>query len=534
MAEIDPIVLAAAIIYFAAVFIIGAYSRKFMKSPTDYAVAGRSVGSFVNGAALASTYFSPASFLGLPGFIFVLGGAWAGALIAIAMGGTLALVTAIPLRKYAPVSFTDYYADRYESQKLMRILAGIPTVYGGTLYIILSVFGAALFLVALLKIPYPAAVVLAVAVIMFYLWVGGMVATSWNAAMQCIVMTVAAVAAAVGIVAYFGGLPQLTQATLSLSPVWFNYPPQPTMHKFVGWWFAVWGWFWVWHFGQAGMPYSVVRFFTAMDMKSARRSIIWYTAWGCILYLTLTIIGMGANALITQNHPLMPVVIEKLPAKFHNALGVMILTQKTYGLGSVFDYSLIAAVEALRNPALLGLLVAGGLAIAMATAAGWAMVLNVLISRDWMGIVAGIKRAKEKPILWARIWTTIFLLIALIWLLFLPPKLTVVATDLSGGAFVAILASLFPSLILGLYWKRATKMAAVLTSIIMFTLAVVMWLWGYFIGSPHLWPLDPTYAIPHQFYVILLSFPVFIIISLLTKPCKEETIKKYCEDLHKL
>ncbi len=534
MAEINLIVLAAAIIYFAAVVVIGAYSRKFMKSPTDYAVAGRSVGSFVNGAALGSTYFSPASFLGLPGYIFLLGAAWSGPLIAIPMGSALALATAIPLRKYAPISFTDYYADRYESQKLMRILAGIPTIFGGILYIILSVFGMGLFLVALLKIPYVVAIVVATIVTIFYIWVGGMIATGWNAAMQCIVMCIASVAAAVGIVAYFGGLPQLTQATLSLTPVWFNYPPQPTMHQLTAWWGAVLGWFWVWHFGQAGMPYSVVRFFTAMDMKSARRSIVWLAAWGCILYLTLTIIGMGANALITQNHPLMPVVIEKLPAKFHNAMGVMVLTQKTYGLGSVLDYSLIATVEALRNPALLGLLVAGGLAIAMSTAAGWAMVLNVLMSRDWMGIVMGIKSAKEKPILWARIWTTIFLLVAMVWCL-LPPKLLVLATDLSGFAFVAILASLFPSLLLGLYWKRATKMAAVLTSIIMFTLTVVMWFWGYFgYGSPHLWPFDPTYAVPHQFYVIFLGFLIFVIISLVTKPCKEETIKKYCEDLHKL
>ncbi|MBC7324423.1 MAG: cation acetate symporter, partial [Moorella sp. (in: Bacteria)] len=96
-------------------FGIGWWTRRAALSATDYMVAGRNVGPVVNGAALASTYLSPASFLGLPAFIFIIGYPFWWALISIILGMPIAaLLTAAPLRKYAPVSFTDYYCDRYD------------------------------------------------------------------------------------------------------------------------------------------------------------------------------------------------------------------------------------------------------------------------------------------------------------------------------------------------------------------------------------------------------------------------------------
>ncbi|MFP4587870.1 MAG: sodium:solute symporter family transporter, partial [Desulfohalobiaceae bacterium] len=113
--SVHPLVILFAVAYFAVIFGIGWYTRKAAASPMEYTVAGRSVGSFINGAGLAASFLSPASFLGLPAFIFLMGYPFWWALAGIIMGMPLAaLLTAGPLRKYAPVSFTDYYADRYE------------------------------------------------------------------------------------------------------------------------------------------------------------------------------------------------------------------------------------------------------------------------------------------------------------------------------------------------------------------------------------------------------------------------------------
>ncbi|MCP4214729.1 MAG: cation acetate symporter, partial [bacterium] len=158
--EVNPIVIFGAVAYFAVLFGIGWKSRKASLDASDFYVAGRKIGPFVNGSALAATYFSPASFLGLPAYIFIVGYPFWWALVGIIGGMPIAtLLTAAPLRKYAPTSFTDYYADRYET-KWMRLIAGIPTIIGGFAYVILSIVGTAIFLLAILKIPFWVSVIL--------------------------------------------------------------------------------------------------------------------------------------------------------------------------------------------------------------------------------------------------------------------------------------------------------------------------------------------------------------------------------------
>jgi SSS family solute:Na+ symporter len=94
---VNPIVILGSVLYFAVIFYIGWYSRKASMDSSDFYVAGRKVGPMVNGSALAATYFSPASFLGLPAFIFILGYPFWWALVGIIGGMPIAtLLTAAP------------------------------------------------------------------------------------------------------------------------------------------------------------------------------------------------------------------------------------------------------------------------------------------------------------------------------------------------------------------------------------------------------------------------------------------------------
>ena len=167
--QVSPIVIFFAVVYFVVIFGIGWVSRKAALNASDYMVSGRNVGPIINGAALASTYLSPASFLGLPAFIFIMGYPFWWALIGIIAGMPIAsMLTAAPLRKYAPVSFTDYYADRYDDQKAMRALISLPVLVSGLLYVTLSIIGTALFMMAILKVPYNIAIIIGALVILFY------------------------------------------------------------------------------------------------------------------------------------------------------------------------------------------------------------------------------------------------------------------------------------------------------------------------------------------------------------------------------
>ncbi|MCP4348110.1 MAG: cation acetate symporter [Desulfobacterales bacterium] len=525
----DFIVIIGALLYFAVIFWIGWSSRKASLDASEFYVAGRKVGAFVNGSALAATYFSPASFLGLPAFIFLLGYPFWWALVGIIGGMPIAtLLTAAPLRKYAPTSFTDYYADRYDT-KWMRLIAGIPTLLGGLAYVVLSIIGTAIFMLAILKVNFVISVLLAAGVVFLYIYFGGMVATTFSTAFQGIAMTVGSTIGAIYVISHYGGLNGLTDAVIANSANFFNMPyvSAKASHPLMATWTGVVGFFFVWHFGFSAMPYTVVRFFTTQDIKSARRSVFWAVIVGGLMYCGLIIIGTGARVLIEQLHPLMQA------EGISNAVGLLKNMQVTYDVkGAPFtDYSMIAAMESLKSPFLLAVIAAGGLAIAMATAAGWTMVLNVLLGRDFIGKVFGSKWPEEKPVACTRVMTCIIIVFCTI-LAFKPPALIL---DISGAAFIVILCSVGPPLILGIWWERATTAAAAINIIVMTICSTGSWLYANkVLGSAHWFFLsDPENKLstPHQFYWVFVGFFFFILVSLVTKPNSDEVIQKYSIDL---
>lgn len=543
--SVNPIVIFMTVLYFAVIFIIGYMTRKASSDPMDYYVAGRKIGPVVNGAALAATFLSPASFLGLPAFIFLLGYPFWWAMVGIIGGMPLAtMLTAAPLRKYAPVSFTDYYCDRYEDQKLMRILTGIPVLMGTWAYVVLSLVGTGLFMMAILKVPFVWAVMIGAVAVLFYVYMGGMVATTWSTAFQGVLMAIAAVVCGLAVLFHYGGFSSMANAVFTSTPNFWLMPgaQEGVSHALYKSWTGVFGFFFVWHFGFATMPYSVVRFFTAMDIKSARKSVVWCGVFGGAMYWGLIIIGTAARHLIEKLHPYMGQILNTAdgPVTIENVTQVLTMIKSTYGVAgaAVTDYSMIAAIESLGNPWLLGLLVAGGLAIAMSTAAGWVVVGNVLLGRDWMGKAFGNKWAIQNPIKSLRLMTVLILLVGAYYS-FNPLALVL---DLSGWAFVMIVATLGVPLILGLWWPRATKAATYANIIVFFPLVLYSWLYARnVLGSPHWFFLSQMLygddkakwiSTPHQIYWVFVAFFFFVVVSLVTKPASEETIKKYCEDLH--
>lgn len=530
--SVHPLVILFAVAYFAVIFGIGWYTRKAAASPMEYTVAGRSVGSFINGAGLAASFLSPASFLGLPAFIFLLGYPFWWALAGIIMGMPLAaLLTAGPLRKYAPVSFTDYYADRYESEKWGRAVTSFPVIITGILYITLSLVGTALFMMAILQIPYFWSLVIGTAAVLFYVYMGGMVATTWATGLQGIIMTIAAVIVAIIIVVSFGGFGGLAESIAENNPK-FWLPPESTegaANPIMSIWTGMVSFFFVWHYGFATMPYSVVKFFTAMDINSARLATFWSAFFGGLMYMGLIIIGSAARVVLEEMHPAMAA------EGVDSAVGVLGYLQQYYATSAaaITDYSMIATTQALGQPWLLGVLCAGGLAICMSTVSAWSVVMQVVLGRDWMIKILGSKWAQDNQVKAMQMWLVIILVICFL-LSIRPPAMVL---DLSGWAFVLIIASCGPGLILGVWWDKATTTAHVSTSLIFTALTLFSWVYAKVaLGSPHWFFLtEPIFGfkvpVGHQVYWVPLAFIFFIVVSLLSKQNSPETVRKYSTEL---
>ncbi|MGP3667760.1 MAG: sodium:solute symporter family protein [Candidatus Bathyarchaeota archaeon] len=553
--EVEPRIIAAicVIVYFAICIYIGIWSRARIKTAEDYYVAGRNVGALINGAAYCAGYLSIASFLGLPAFIFLLGYPFCWALlgIAAAMPFGVALV-AHGLRRAAPVSTTDYFAWRYDSNRLARAILTVSYVFGGFCYVVLCLVGIGLGMVALLNVPYVLALVVGLIVVAIYLWLGGMVATSITQAFQNFVMLVGAWLLVIGIWVMLGGPGPAMQYAMNAHPQEFLssaynvlfvktcmktfYKPElQAINGFLG----AWWWWWVWFFGAIAMPYAVVRIHTAFDARTARRALVWAPFFVWAFYTALILIGLFSAPLIAAFHPYIingivkPATGDTLAA-YNTARSVLGAIAKTYGIGFATDYATIATAESTLpgtgfNGLILGLALSGIIAIGMSTISAWIMVVGVVLARDWTRHIFGKTLTPGKEVLLTRVIGMIFLFICAA-IAVSPPAMLL---DLSGAAFLVLSAVCAPPLILGIWWKRGGRTTFIIYSIIMTCVTLTSWIYSYMVLGHHaicaLWPYLYT---PHQIYWVAVGFIVWIILCKLTKPASPETIKKYCEDLH--
>ncbi len=548
--ETNATVIAIVIIYFIIIIAVGVWSRKRLRAPTDYHIAGRQVGALVNGSAYIASYFSPASLLGLPAFIFLLTYPMYWALLGItAILPIGAGLVAAQLRRYAPVSVLDYYADRYESPKASRILLTFAIFWGGILYIVLSIVGMSLAMVAIAHISYLPSLIISTIIVIIYVWFGGMIATTWNAALQAWIMLIAAWAVVAGLVGKVGGWSALWDHVVGANPQFFYSGPYNK--QFVAilvkknfdpnalYWSGVLGtilFYFTWHFGALSMPYAIVRIFTATDERTARWTLVWAALIGNLFYIALIIIGSAAAFFIADYHPIVQQLIQNnpeiasLPA-FKKAVVVLKTLAKQYNVpgASVTDYSTLAVAEAVGNNVVLGILTAGALAIAMPTVASWAVLMSTIAARDWPKHVLDKELPPEKEILYARITATILILIGMA-IAYKPPALIL---DMSGAAFVVLVSTLAPPLFFGIWWKRPGKTALLVHVVTIFPLSAFSWLYAkYHWGTPHAFFLDPKYATPHQAYWVFIGFLWFLILSLIFERPSEETVRKYVDALH--
>ncbi|MEB3851121.1 MAG: hypothetical protein LRS49_00875, partial [Desulfurococcales archaeon] len=465
-------------------------------------------------------------------------------------------LVAAQLRRYAPVSVLDYYADRYESPQASRVLLTLAVFWGGILYIVLSIVGMSLAMVAIAHLSYLTSLVISTLIVVVYVWFGGMIATTWNAALQAWIMLIAAWAVVAGLVAKVGGWSALWADLTQANPKFFysgpynelfvktlvkaNYDPSVL---FASGAIGTILFYFTWHFGALSMPYAIVRIFTATDERTARWTLVWAGLIGNLFYIALIIIGSAAVFFIADYHPIAhqlmghEVEFKGKTMKFEEwpplvrSIIVLATLAKTYNVPgtNIADYSTLAVAEAVGSNVVLGILTAGALAIAMPTIASWAVLMSTIVSRDWPKHILGGELPPEKEILYARITATILILVGMA-IAYKPPALIL---DMSGAAFVVLVSTLAPPLFFGIWWRRPGKMALLLHVIVIFPLSAFSWLYAkYHWGSPHAFFLDPKYATPHQAYWVFIGFIWFIIVSLLTKPPSRETVEKYVDALH--
>jgi cation/acetate symporter len=540
----------------------------------DFYIAGKSVSPIANGMATAADWMSAASFISMAGLIAFLG--YDGSVYLMGWTGgyvLLALLLAPYLRKFGKFTVPEFIAERYYS-KAARIVAVICLIFISFTYVAGQMRGVGIVFSRFLEVEITTGLIIGMGIVFVYAVLGGMKGVTYTQVAQYCVLIFAYTVPAVFIAIQLTGnpIPQLAfgsevagSGTVLLdklddivTALGFNQYTTGSKSRIDVFCITL-----ALMVGTAGLPHVIVRFFTVPKVRDARISAGWARLFIAFLYTTAPAVGSMARSNLVNTIQTGEVGSQdgnlsyaERPQWFSTweSTGLLSFDDKN-GDGRVQyyddanpDFAPQAAqfgwqgnelrvdrdIMVLANPEIAGLpdwvialVAAGAVAAALSTAAGLLLVISAAISHDLIkGIfVPGISDKNELRA--GRIAAAFAILVAG-YLGFDPPGWV---AQVVAFAFGLAAASLFPAILLGIFFKRVNRegaIAGMLTGLI-FTYGYIEFFKGLFLkwaGAP--WGVNVAEnwflgISPEGIGVIgmSLNFIVAISVSYLTKPPPE-------------
>lgn len=472
------------VITFVLFYVVSYVSNRQSKTVQDLYVAGAGVGPITNGLAMASTYMSLATFLGVTALIlrlqvpFIL--VWIQMVLAIPL---ITIIYGVCLRRMGAFSPTHFIRDRYG--KTASIIAALWMILVCLMYALGQMIGIAVTFETLLGIPYMTGLIVGGIIIVGYVTIGGMSGATNNAAIQMVIIALmfivplAAIMKAMGSSGWF--FPPLlyadmVPAMLEAFPTFFDYQFS------VKWYFALIPAFTI---GALGLPHLAMRIYTASSLKSARSAMIWFAF----------IIGFVFSATYTMGFA---------GVYFEQTTGITIAPSDTDKLTIILNL--------VYNPEwVTALVIAGAISAGLSTISGNLLAIGALISQD---IVTTLKPDLSSK---ARVRLGYFSIamggVVSILLAINPPAFLVVSILWAFGLAGVTNA---PLIIMGVWWKEANRYGAIAASFIGGIVYVVV--------SPFVFPsivigghaLTDGMGISGSMFAVPLSFILLIAISYIT------------------
>ena len=509
-------------------------------STKEFYVAGGGVNPIANGMATAADWMSAASFLSMAGLIAFMGFSggqylmgWTGGYV------LLALLLAPYLRKFGKFTVPDFIGERYYS-KNARLVALICALFVSFTYVVGQMKGVGVAFARFLNVPFDTGVLIGIGIVFFYAVLGGMKGITYTQVAQFCVLIFAFTVPAIFISLQMTGnpIPQigfgskgsdgiylLEKLNILSNDLGFDKYTSISKENLVNMFFITGALM----FGTAGLPHVIVRFFTVPRVKDARVSAGWALLFISILYTTAPAVAVFARTNLINT--LSNTSYEDVPDWFTNweKTGLLSFDDKNndgriqyVADNQINELKVDQDIIVLANPEIanlppwvIGLVVAGGLAAALSTAAGLLLVISTSISHDLLKNYLRPNISEKGELYAARVAIAV----------------AVVAAGLAGMnppgfvaqvvalAFGLAASSFFPAIILGIFDKRMNREGAITGMItgIVFTASYIIYFKPQLGGS----------GIPEDFWFgispegigtlgMLINFIISIIVSRFT------------------
>lgn len=492
---------------FLLFYVVGFISNRKAASAKDLYLGGGNVGALTNGLAMAATYMSLATFLGITALIlnlkvpFIM--LWIQLILAIPL---ITIIYGTSLRRMGAFTPTHFIRERYGVSA--SIIAALFMILVSIMYALGQMIGIAVTFETLLGIPYMTGLFVGGLIIVGYITVGGMAGATNNAAIQMVIMALmfivplGAIMKAIGTEGWF--FPPLlyadmVPAMLEAVPDFFDYQ-YPTK-----WYFSVIPALTI---GALGLPHLAMRVYTSSSLKSARNAMVWFAfILGLVFSATYAMGFTGVYATSVEGLNIAPGDADKL----------------TIILNLAYNPEWVTA-----------LVIAGAISAGVSTLSGNLLAIGALLSQD---IIKTLKPNIHERLNYRLSYIAIFVGGVIAILLAIEPPAFLVVSILWAFGLAGVTNA--PLIIVGVWWKEANKYGSMAAAIVGGAIYIAV--------SPFVFPnlaltghaVTDGMGLSGAMLAVPISFALLIIVSYITnrmpslqKNLTRERDEKLVESIH--
>lgn len=407
------------VLYMALLVVIGLFTSRRLRNVEDFHIGGRRVGPWVTALSYIAAYFSSVVIVGGGGFGYRYGMAtlWIGA-INVLLGCTLAwIVLGRRVREFTTrlgtMTIPGFLAERFGSREA-RLFSALVIALFLIVYNVSILKGMGHIFQVLMGMPYVYGVLLSGAIIVLYVALGGYLAVVWTGFFQAWVMGAGLILLTVGALHAVGGLSAANLKLLATDPGLVETP-------------GTWGWAGlisftlIVSFGVWGMPQLVVRFYSIKSIDVLRIGTVIASIGG-----SMALLPYLDGAIARVLHP---------------------------GLASP-DLAIPTLTKYVLSPWGGAVFLAGVIAAGMSTFASVLIITSSAVVRDFYEKGLNKKLSERREILYSR-WSSVVVGLISLLIALRPPALILVLTAFAWAVIAS--TTLWP-LLLGIYWKGATRL----------------------------------------------------------------------------
>ena len=382
--------------------------------------------------AIAGDYISAASFLGIVGAIAFNG--YDGFLYSLGFLVSYLVVlifVAEPVHHLGKYSLGDVICARFPSKEI-RLIMAIGSFIISIFYMIPQLVASGLLIRLLLNIDYTTSVLIIGSLMTMYVVFGGMIATSWVQIVKTILLMSSVFLLSLIVFSYYRwDLAKLISEVKVGTPLGdrFFLPGHllDSPVELISLYLAL-------ILGTAGLPHILIRFYTVRNPSEVRKSVLTASWIIGLFYLMTLVLGLGTAAVIGYDQ--------------------LMATDSTGNLAA----PLLA--KALGGDFLLAFISAVAFTTVVAVVAGLVISATTAFSHDIYHHIIKKGKTTEKEQLRAAQWSAFA--IGFISTIFSLGLKDINVTFLVSLTFIVAAASNLPVILFTIYWKRFSRMGAVI------------------------------------------------------------------------